>query len=190
MKQDSKNPEDFKNHEIDFQKAVKIFESGDIEGAVEIWSRLAHQGHPASQHDMGMYYHNRKSDFKNAYKWFLRSAEQDNPESQIMLFHMHSHGQGVEINPQNEEEGCRWCWKAAMQNLADAQFMIAVHFVTGKGVQQDFPMAYAWFTIAIENENEFSKDSRDKLETVMTEEDLDRAKEIYRMILNTIPKKN
>lgn len=77
------------------------------------------------------------------------SAKAGNPMAQFLYANELLSG---EVALLNEEEAVNWFKKAAYQNMAEAQYMLAFAYFTGIGVKEDKTMAKAWLMAALRNE--------------------------------------
>ena len=85
----------------DFDKGLKEFNKGNYELALDIWEPLANEGVSNAQYNVGLMHHNglgTKQDFKQAYKWLLKSSEQGNLNSIRLISTMYALGNGVKKN--------------------------------------------------------------------------------------------
>ena len=90
------------------------------------------KGHVASQ----------VKDYKQAAKWWLKSAEQGDAEAQYYLGFMYENGQGV---PQDYKQAAKWYLKSAEQGDADAQYNLGIMYESGQGLPQDYKQAAKWW---------------------------------------------
>ena len=74
-------------------------------------------------------------------------AEQGDAEAEWLLSCQYSLGIGTE---KNQDEGLRWCRKAATQGCTAAEECLGSYYVEGKSVPQDYNEAFKWFKIAAE----------------------------------------
>ena len=85
----------------DFDRGLKEFNKGNYELALDIWEPLANEGVSNAQYNVGLMHHNglgTKQDFKQAYKWLLKSSEQGNLNSIRLISTMYALGNGVDKN--------------------------------------------------------------------------------------------
>ena len=87
-------------------------------------------------------------DYKEAFKWFTKAAEQGHAGAQHNLGNCYANGEGV---PKDYKEAFKWYTKSAEQGDALAQAMLGVMYDNGYGVPKDLVHAYAWYKIAIAN---------------------------------------
>ena len=94
-------------------------------------------------------YHNKKENYKKAFYWFKKSAEQGNASAQVRLGDMYQQGQGVpqkrRWDPKNYKKAFYWFKKAAEQGDPTAQFRIGEMYKYGRGVSQNNKHALYWF---------------------------------------------
>ena len=115
--------------------------------------KLAEQGDPAAQLDLGYRYFTGEGvpqDHEEAVRWIRASAEQGDPSAQYRLGFMYSEGEGV---PQDPAEAVRWYRMAAEQGYADAQNQLGFSYRDGRGVPQDDTESARWFRAAAEQGN-------------------------------------
>ena len=86
--------------------------------------------------------------YLTARRLFKECAEGGNLLAQRYLATMYDKGQG---GPKDYGKAIDWYKKAALQNDAQAQYMLGVKYVNGHGVAVDKKLAYTWFAIAFNN---------------------------------------
>jgi uncharacterized protein len=140
--------------EMDLDKlrvlSKKLRAEGRWEEVVPILKQLANLGDLNSLYGLGLLHMVGKGvdqDFFEAFKWFLKAAEQGHARAQFELGLLYENGHGVE---QNKEVALQWFLKAAEQGDADAQYELGQAYRCGKGVDQDFFEAFKWFHKAAE----------------------------------------
>ena len=114
------------------------------EGDVEDCRVRAAQGDASAQFNLGLMYDNGQGvpqDYKEAVKWWKKSAEQGDAEAQYNLGVMYDLGQGV---PQDDKEALKWYRKSAEQGDASAQNNLGWMYANGLGVPQDYKEAVKW----------------------------------------------
>ena len=79
--------------------------------------------------------------YKEALKWFKKSAEQGNAYGQCMLGAMYYKGEEVE---QDYKEALKWFKKSAEQGNAYGQWLLGTMYASGEGVEQDYTEALKW----------------------------------------------
>ena len=86
-------------------------------------------------------------DYTEAYKYFLKAAENGHADSQERLGYMYYNGSGVK---KNAAKAAEWWLQAAEQGNADAQCSIGNRYLDGDGVEQNDAEAFKWFSMAAE----------------------------------------
>ncbi len=111
------------------------------------------QGNAEAQCNLGNCYYNGtgvEQDFKEAVKWYQKSAEQGNAEAQNCLGDCYYHGKGVE---QDYKEAVKWYRKSAEQKNAKAQCNLGDCYCYGEGIEQDLKEAVKWWIKSAEQKN-------------------------------------
>lgn len=88
-----------------------------------------------------------EQDYREAVRWYRKSAVQGVAVSQVILGRMYDIGEGVE---QDYKEAVKWYRKAAEQGDAKGLANLGSMYGRGKGVAQNFKEAYIWFALAVE----------------------------------------
>mgnify|MGYP003289170690 CR=1 FL=1 len=122
--------------------------------------RMAEQGDAEAQFTLGEYYYEstweeketipHEEAYREASKWFHKSAEQGHEWAQFRLGNCYALAVGVKYN---REESDKWYRKAAEQGLAAAQCAVALHYSFQENDKQE---AVKWFRLAAEQGDEFS----------------------------------
>jgi len=105
------------------------------------------------------------------------AAKQGYAPSQYNLALLYRNGEGV---AQDYKEAVRLYKLAAKQGNADAQYNLALGYAHGNGVIQDMVLAHMWFNIAASNGHENANTNRNVAESLMTSEQIAKAKELAR----------
>jgi len=108
----------------------------------------ADQGHSSAQYNLGLMYAEGKGitqNYKEAVKWYRKSAEQGHSTAQASLGWLYYTGKGV---PRDYKEAFQWCKKSSDQGDADAQSILGIMYAKGEGVDQDSAKTYGYWTIA------------------------------------------
>ena len=112
-------------------------------------------------------------DYKEAFKWLLKSAEQKNLKAQRLIrasyhkLHQEVAEQGDSYAQrflgaryylglgvtQDYAEAAKWYKKAAEQGDSVSQIILGAMYEKGKGISKDFVEAYKWFSISGETGN-------------------------------------
>ena len=108
-------------------------------------------------------------DFKEAFNWFSKAADQGHVISQYKLGVMYDNGEGV---PRNDVEAFKWYQKAAEQGNAFAQLHVGKKFAEGKGTPQNFAVAYVWFNLSAASGNEEAAANRNQYASMLSRDEL------------------
>ena len=160
----------------DYQDGVDAFDKKDFKAALKKLKPLAEKGHAKAQNKLGEMYVNGQGvsqDYKEAFKWLLKSAEQKNTKAQRLIrasYHkLHkevaeqgdsyaqrflgdSYYLGLGVT-QDYAEAAKWYKKAAEQGDSVSQIILGAMYEKGKGISKDFVEAYKWFSISGETSN-------------------------------------
>ncbi|WP_052746029.1 trypsin-like peptidase domain-containing protein [Sulfurovum lithotrophicum] len=97
---------------------------------------------PRYSYQLGRVYHKMK-EYKKAFEWYKRSAEQNNTLSQYELIRMYHKGVGTK---KNQKESLKWLMVAAKQGSSVAQGALGMIYRDGdKGLKQDYKKAIYWY---------------------------------------------
>ncbi len=149
-------------NEAESRKGLEALNAGDYAKALSIWLPLAEDGDNTAQGLLGIMYQMGQGvdvDYKEAEKWYRKSAEQGNRESQFRLAGLLS---GVPNSrtglfdeytgvPQDLKEATKWYRKSAKQAHGRAQATLASRYLLGEGVVKDYSQAYMWAVLAAVN---------------------------------------
>ena len=129
------------------------FKRKDYETAYKLALQHAEEkGGTRSQFHLGWMYEMGQGvpqDYKEAFKWYLRSAIQGNFNGQLYLGKMYETGQGV---PQDYKEAARLFRVSAEQEHDKAQFKMGNIFEEGIVVSQNFSEAVKWYALSAEQD--------------------------------------
>ena len=133
---------------------------------------LAEQGDARAQATMGsMKYH--EGNYNEAFKWFLKSADQGDVISQKYLGLMYYEGNGIS---QDYEQAYTWFMKSAKQGNYLSQYWIAEMYFYVRGIPQNYVQSHKWFNLAASKGHlEEAIRNRDFLEQRMTPEQVAEA---------------
>ncbi|NOR50781.1 MAG: hypothetical protein GQ530_07105, partial [Desulfuromonadales bacterium] len=81
-------------------------------------------------------------DYRTAFEFFKKSADQDYAPAQYKLGLAYTYGQGTE---KDHEAAVEWYKKSAAQGYALAQRTLATLYMSGDGIEQNKPLALAWY---------------------------------------------
>jgi hypothetical protein len=114
-----------------------------------------------------------------------KAAEQGNAKAQYFLGFAYARGRGV---PEDDKEAAKWYRKAAEQGDAKAQYGLGLAYEYGEGVIEDKVQAYAWYNIAAANGFESGKEWKAELAEEMTREQISKAQDLSREMVEANPK--
>ena len=126
-----------------------------------------------------------KQDFKEAFKWLQKSADQGFAEAQFVLGMMYQMGEGVE---KDLKEAVKLIRKAADQGNAMGQFALGGMYSEGRGVIEDNVTAYAWVNTAAVNGLANGKKFKDLIAKKMTAEQITKAEALSKEMIKKNPK--
>ena len=124
-------------------------------------------------------------DDAEAIRWFRLSAGQGYALAQFDLGVTHSRGEGV---PEDDAEAVRWYRLAAEQGDPLAQHNIGFMYASGNGIPKDLVYAYMWFNLSAAQRNETAQSNNEKIEQVMTREQIAEAQRLSREWIETHPR--
>ncbi len=128
----------------------KIADEPDPSKRIAELEAKAMNGDSIAQKDFGLCHYvgiGVSQDYKEAAKWYQKSAEQGNSEAQSNLAYCYSQGHGL---PQDQIEAFKWWSKAAQQGHALAQFSLGCCYQNGEGVAPNLIQAIIWYHKAAE----------------------------------------
>ncbi len=152
----------------DFGKGLQAYKTGDYMTAMSIFRPLAVHGDSRAQFALGLMFDGGNGvplDKKEAFGWYLKSAQNGNGKAQYNLALMYYNGEGIE---KDIIEAVDWFKRAAssgiataaekmqalaVQGVPEAQFQLANMYRTGTGVTKDPQEAGRWYHAAAENGN-------------------------------------
>ena len=85
-----------------------------------------------------------QQDYKQAFEWFKKAAEQGNVEAQNWVGVMYGKGKGTS---RDEQTAVYWYLKAAEQGNPKAAFNLGVRYSEGHGVSVDHSESDHWFRV-------------------------------------------
>ena len=160
------------------QPDADAYERGDYSPAFTLIEKLAEQGDAKAQYNLGLMYDKgdgTPQNYKAAIKWYTKSAEQGHAKAQNNLGAMYYEGEGT---PQDYKAAIKWYTKSAEQGNAHAQYNLGVMYDNGFGTPQDYVMAYMHWNIAAANGHEDAKTNRDRVEDMMTPNQIEQAQQL------------
>ena len=140
----------------------------------------AQQGNASAQAILGNMYdigEGVTQDYKQAVKWYRKSAEQGNALAQFNLALRYYNGQGV---TQDYKQAVKWYRKAAEQGDVEAQNNLGNMYREGKGVTQDYVLAHMWFNIAAASGQKFAAKKRELIDLKLSPSQIEKAQDMAR----------
>jgi len=132
--------------------AFAAYEAGDYQAALQIWQQQAATGAAEAQFQLAVLYDQHHpgivADAEEAFRWFLRAAEQGHRVAQFNTGNAYKHGRGVQ---QDDTLAASWWQRAADQDFSHAQYNLAIQFHQGLGVAEDRDRALLLFNLAASN---------------------------------------
>ena len=106
----------------------------------------ARNGNKVAQYNIGYFFYEGKGgvsrDYKQAFEWYSKSANQGYAEAQNSLGVMYANGHGV---AQDYVKAVYWFKKSAEQGDDAAQYNLGLRYANGEGVTKDDYMAFYWY---------------------------------------------
>ena len=133
-----------------FDLGLKHYKNKDYAQAIELFRKVAEQGHANAQNYLGHMYSDGlgvTQDDKQAFEWYRKAAEQGHADAQCSLGWMYRNGKGV---PQDNNNAVEWYRKAAEQGNTLAQHNLGYMYDGGRGVPQDDKKAVELYRKAAE----------------------------------------
>ncbi len=171
-----------KNLDEPFLKGWSEYENKNFNSALETWLPLAEKGNPDAQYFVGILYSNGLGvpvDFKEAGKWFHKSADQGDVGAQYYLGLFFETGKGF---PQDFNQAGYWFKKAANQGYPDAQFHLGEWYSKENGAEQDFVLAYVWFALADGNGIQTAQTKMEEVQKYLTPKQLIKGRQLARQV--------
>lgn len=104
----------------DFDAGLQAFRTGDTNGALQIWKRLANQGNSTAQYNLGVVYERGKgvgANIPQAMIWYRKAAENGRPDAQNNLGVLYAEGRGI---PRDLEKAYIWLTLSMAQGYRPA----------------------------------------------------------------------
>lgn len=121
-----------------YKKGADYLDQNNLREALKCFLVVAEQtGEKHTEYVVGSIYYDLASDdgdnydtYREAVKWFRKSADQGNPTAQYCLGLCYYDGRGVDYN---RTEAAKWYRKAADQGFADAMYDLGGMYYKGEG---------------------------------------------------------
>lgn len=127
-----------------FQRAIRIYQSGDKSGALKLFISAAQSGNSKAAVQAGWQYEFGQGvaqNYTEAAKWYRRGAEQGNSRGQKNLGALYESGHGV---PEDWIEAAKWYRKSAAQSDREGESALARAYEFGIGVPQSRADCIDW----------------------------------------------
>lgn len=148
------------------RRAAQQIKRAEIEKAVQ-------SGDPNAQYILGaMYYYGTDGisrDCNEAFKLYLKAAEQDFAPAQVKIGLMFFTGKEI---PQDYNEAVNWFKKSAEQGILETQKKLGVMYSNGIGVIQDYKEAYKWSFLAAAQGDKDAIKSRDYIKEKLSAQEI------------------
>jgi len=128
-----------------FKEGERLFNAGDMPGAVRAFARCAGMGDASCELQLGWHYEEGKGIEKNlgtAVRWYRAAAEQNHPRAEENLGTMYQLGRGVAKNCKTAVE---WYARGALQNDHGNLYSLARMYHYGFGVKEERAKAHALY---------------------------------------------
>jgi len=132
----------------EFDICMINLQAGNYQAALDELTKLSEKGFMKAALKLGEMYSNGtgvEKDAEEAFKWYKKAADANDPEGKFQIAQMYMEGRGV---PQDEVEGAKQMLEAAEMDFAKAQFQMTLWYEAGKGLNQNFEEAYFWSILA------------------------------------------
>ncbi|MGL6177033.1 MAG: tetratricopeptide repeat protein, partial [Vibrionaceae bacterium] len=167
----------------------------DNEEAVSWYRKAAFLGDSDAQYNLANMYANGcgvPNNDKLAMYWYHEAAGQGDADACFNLGVMYANGRGVDIGlahqgaaafdsqreQRNDEKAVHWFRKAVRRGSVSAQYNLGHMHAMGRGVQQCYRQAYAWFAAAAANGHAEASEAQNDAATRLTPTQLDEAKQL------------
>jgi hypothetical protein len=128
-----------------FKEGERLFNAGDMPGAVRAFTRCAAMGDASCELQLGWHYEEGKGIEKNlgqAVRWYRAAAEQNHPRAEENLGTMYQFGRGV---AKSCKAAVEWYARGALQNDHGNLYSLARMYHYGFGVKEDRAKAHALY---------------------------------------------
>jgi TPR repeat protein len=114
-------------------------------------------------------------DMDAAVRWLSAAADKQHAGAMTELGNMYRLGRGV---PEDAKRAAQLLSSAAARGNGFAQLSIGRMYRTGSGVERDLVTAWAWLTLAIENQVMDAVSHRNEIAEQMSQEQLSAARKL------------
>jgi len=157
---------------------VYAYENGDYQQARAEWLPYAALGNPNALYNLGQLSRMGRGveqSFLKAEEYYLRAAEKGHVGAQRNLGTFYYFGR---IDGVDYAKALDWLRKAAINGDHKAQLMTGSMYFNGQATEKNMVHAYAWIQLAAQSGLTKAAESINKLEAVMTPEQIIQAKEL------------
>ena len=119
------------------------------------------------------------TDQKQAFKWFLRSADNGIGEAQLLVAACYQGGVGV---IEDLAKSFAYYEKAALNRVPDAQYQVAASYLEGDAVEKNYTKALAWFKTAADSGDQKAVQYVAHLSRELSQTEINRANNLYHEI--------
>lgn len=105
----------------------------------------AKTGESGAQYQLGLYYEEKRGDYKEAFKWYGKAAAQKHTEAVYRLGRCYEYGKGVDKDYKKAVEYYR---QAADKDHAGAQYRLGCCYEFGRGLTKDYKEALKLYRAA------------------------------------------
>jgi len=163
-----------------WKEGDSAYRRGDYETALNVYRSLAEKGVVQAQFSMGLMYTYGKGipvNYVEAAKWYRKAADKGFVNAEYVMGILHENGHGV---LQNYSKAVEWYRKAANKGYGKAQVMMGAMYARGFGVPSNYIMMHMWWSLAGRNGEGNAKLKKKLLETLMTPDEIKKAKNLAR----------
>lgn len=167
----------------------------DYTEAYNFYLVAAEKDFPDAQNNLGILYKRGrgvKQNQKEALKWFQKAAKHNKPKAYANIGDLYAYADGITLKKDIDKAIEYWNTAADMGN-AGAQFNLGAAYARGAGVEVDYIQAYKWIYLANENNDERiwqrTSAARKQLESMMSTEDIAKAKKLIEEYIQEKPSK-
>lgn len=158
-----------------YDKAINAYAKGNFVTAMQEWKLLANDGDAIAQNMIGDFYLKGvgvPQDYAESARWFMLAAENGLPFAQAQLGVMSHEGKGVS---QSDINAVSWLNLAAHQGYSPAQVALGLLYYQGDDDIKDDVLAHMWLNIASVNKSKSAAGFRDRVESLMTNDQIAEA---------------
>lgn len=149
----------------ELKQAEAYFEQEKFTEAFTIYEKYFTSQALQAQHQVQIGYMMRngfgtRQDYFNAFKWYMKAAQQGDPGGQCNVAYMYKNGYGTSIN---YEEAVKWYRLSADQGNAMSQNNLGYMYEKGLGVKRNMPEAIVLYRKAAKQGNDLAIKNLERL---------------------------